>query len=70
VEYVNFYNATSITYGTTVPIYTCVMAASSVKTIHFDLPLAFGTALYYTTSSSTGTLTAPGSAILGTVFYQ
>jgi hypothetical protein len=70
VVYLNFYNATSITYGTTVPIYSFAIPATSVgKMGPYVAPIAFSADIYYTVSTSTSTLTAPGSAITGTVVY-
>lgn len=76
--YVNFYNASSITYGTTVPVVTVVLPPVPTATapygssppLHLDIPAAFSSQLYYTTSTSLGTLTAPPSPVIGTVFYN
>lgn len=75
--YVNFYNAASITYGTTVPIVTVVLNAIPTATAPFSstapeqrtIGVAFSVDLYYTVSTSLTTLTAPASPILGTIFY-
>jgi len=71
-EYVAFYNTASITYSTSVPIYWFAIPANSPKQAIFTVPWAFSTTLYYVTSSTApgGTLTAPSSAILGSIGFN
>ena len=70
VVYVNFYSVSSITYGTTVPIYTTVIPATSLGKVALSIPALFSTFIYYTVSTSASVLTAPGSALMGTGLYQ
>jgi len=69
VVYVGIFNASSITYGTTVPLEWIEIPATSY--VSFDSPLGtgFSSAMYYTVSTSPTTLTAPGAAIQGTARY-
>ncbi len=68
--YVQFYNASSITYGTTVPFYALALTTGQSVNLSYLQGIAFGTALYYTVSTSTSTLTSPVSPILpATVVY-
>lgn len=76
--YVCFFNVSSITYGTTVPLVTVVLNALPTATApfsqsppeHLPIPVAFGTAMYYTVSTSLSSLTSPTNPVIGTVFAQ
>jgi len=71
IEYVAFYNTSSITYSSTVPIYWFAVSGQSPKTASFTTPWNFSSTIYCVTSSTApgGTLTAPGSALLGSIGY-
>ena len=70
VEYVGLFNATSITWGTTVPIVWIAVDPSKSKAMHYTVPYGFSADIYIACSSSLTTITAPAVALQGTIQYD
>lgn len=69
--WLNFYNAASITYGTTVPIMSIyIPALGYYPGDPRALPVNFSAEIYYTLSTSISTLTAPSNTFYGAVMYE
>lgn len=70
-SYLKFWNTGSVTVGTTVPDWVCMVPASVSRTFVVPQGIAFGTALSYaaTTAGGTAGSTGTSSALIARIVY-